>query len=120
MQYGSAPSPCGVYARGETEDYNVVILPLLLNKSISENNSKNSIQAIQASPNPASDLIVFDFVFDNDIKTLVEVYNTTGQKVIEKCITDNKFDISKLNEGYYFVRILQNESLFTSKFIIKR
>jgi hypothetical protein len=50
----------------------------------------------------------------------VEIYNATGKKVLEISTNENNIDVSKLNPGIYFIRLSENKSLRSSKFIIER
>lgn len=118
MQYGSAPAPCGTYAREETEDYNInIVTPLTTDVNIFP---KNENQQLRLYPNPVSETIHFENIDRNNGKVLVEVYTISGQKVIELITTDNNIDVSQLPNGNYTIRVLQNKESFTSRFLIRR
>ncbi|PLX05777.1 MAG: hypothetical protein C0596_18975 [Marinilabiliales bacterium] len=65
-------------------------------------------------PNPAHDYIYIENIENN--KTQIEVYNSTGQKIIEAS-NMQKIDISSLTPGLYVVKIKTTGSYFNSKSI---
>ncbi|MBN1415086.1 MAG: T9SS type A sorting domain-containing protein [Bacteroidales bacterium] len=67
-------------------------------------------------PNPSHDYIRIDFKNSVNIKS-IEVYNLTGRKQ-DVAVRDNEIDISKLINGFYYVRIINNENrILVRKFI---
>ena len=70
-------------------------------------------------PNPSREQITIFFSPSRGINWL-SIFNVTGEKVIEKQITDNEIqiDISALPRGVYFVR-LQNEKMMGVEKIVK-
>lgn len=74
---------------------------------------------IKTYPNPVKDKITFDIKEGDSLKA-VELYDTTGkfiQNLTDK-ITENSVDISALESGTYFVKIISLST--TSKTIIKK
>lgn len=68
--------------------------------SIDKNNLENN--KIKISPNPSNDY----FQLNNTESSDIEIYNSLGQKVLEKSILANeKIAISSLSKGIYFVKI---------------
>lgn len=122
IKNGSAPAPCGLFPRGETEDYTVVIASALksgsLQNDLYESNAK--IETLEIFPNPAHDIINIKNIIINDGSALVCVYDATGKKIIENYISENRLDVSLLASGYYFIRIVQNEITYSSKFSIEK
>ena len=67
-------------------------------------------------PNPASkDLFFYDY------KKIVNIvfYSLTGEKVLESQLVKGKLNISSLNSGAYFVKIISETEEVTKKLIIK-
>ncbi len=88
-----------------------------LTTNTSETFSNDDIQVI---PNPASSY--FTLVLPAEIKNAdVSVYNTIGEKIINKHITsDNtKFNITGLTSGLYTIELVSNNKSFIKKLIIK-
>ena len=110
MSYGVAPSPCGVYARGETEDYTVDIAPVLVAQRnghpgaaiaiLSENNT------ILIYPNPASDILYLKGISKTAFTHFIEIYDVAGRKILINTISGNSVNISTLKAGIYFIRII--------------
>ena len=72
-------------------------------------------------PNPTSDIV--NIKIDTEFETAkLELYNLQGQKLIQKEITEQKFelDISKLNAGIYKLRISTSNSSETKNISIIR
>ena len=68
-------------------------------------------------PNPANDVI---FVKGEELQ-FVEIYNSIGQKVISKNISDSEsIDIADITSGMYFVQILDKKGNISTTKIIKR
>ena len=123
MKNGSAPSPCGVYPRGETEDYTVVIVAasaiqsnmLTTNKVISENG------ILEIFPNPVSDILYIKGIsIDKRGNQFIEIYDVTGRKLRVNNISVNSVNVSALKTGAYFIRVTQNSvSIYSGRFIKK-
>lgn len=66
-------------------------------------------------PNPSSDFIIFDI----DENSLVRIFDINGKIVFNQNInsSENKINISNLNEGIYFINIKNSKSENTSRFI---
>ncbi len=63
-------------------------------------------------PNPASEIIFLPYQ-----KANVEVFNTSGQKIIAKDIINGSLNIKDLKNGLYIIKVNSAEGNFTSKFI---
>ncbi len=76
--------------------FNLTITPFL---SVNENIK----QHVVIFPNPASNQMVLKGEFDS--KESITIYDTLGQKVMEKAINSNedKVDVSKLSNGVYYI-----------------
>ncbi|TXD80700.1 T9SS type A sorting domain-containing protein [Subsaximicrobium wynnwilliamsii] len=66
-------------------------------------------------PNPTSDYIHIESKFNI---ALLTVYNQKGQLILENK-NENKINISKLNEGLYFLKIIDKNGYIQTKKIIK-
>jgi photosystem II stability/assembly factor-like uncharacterized protein len=68
-------------------------------------------KGIEIIPNPSNDLITISSSAITG-NTILSIFNVSGQKVIERQLTDNEtqIDISALQRGVYFVRV-QNEKM---------
>lgn len=100
-----------------------IVDPQDLNKSQPQKNS-NSEPLILIYPNPASEYLYVDANYQYESNLRWEIYNSFQRKVKAGCIiasgTTNKIDIEMLPIGYYFIRIIGNQSPVVKKFIIKR
>jgi hypothetical protein len=100
QEHGSAPSPCGTYARGETEDYTVNITPQRMSIAM------EMIPEVSIFPNPAGDNLNAKFSgYEGNVT--IQVFDLFG-KVIFTSITnsENQFQINveQLASGVYFLR----------------
>ncbi len=66
-------------------------------------------------PNPTCDCISFNLVAENPL--YLNLYNTTGIKVMETIINTNKIDVSNLRKGLYFVTLQNSDNVYTSSFV---
>jgi len=80
----------------------------------------NKTNDVTVYPNPAQDILNIDIT--NDILQVLEVYNQTGQLIEKlKCNNNNQsIDISHLQTGTYFIRVIGKEKVYSKKFIILR
>lgn len=72
-------------------------------------------ESISLYPNPAS-----HFIYITSVQNVqyIEISSVSGEKVfIKPEPSSNKFDISTLEEGMFFITIHSEEGVFTSKFI---
>ncbi|MEL0644861.1 T9SS type A sorting domain-containing protein [Olleya sp. Ti.3.14] len=103
------------YGRGvwRTPRYDVTTL------GITDNLTKKS--GIKMYPNPASQ--TFNLVSNSDESVDVRVFNALGKLMFFKkninLIEDYKIDISQYQTGFYFVRINNENGIFTYKLIVK-
>jgi hypothetical protein len=68
-------------------------------------------------PNPATEILHFDV--DKDVK--LEIYNSNGQKVIAQALNNsiNKINVNNLNNGIYFIKILDGKEIVAETFLKK-
>ncbi len=75
---------------------------------------------LQLSPNPVSDVLMVTYPVAGTSHAKPAVFNVTGQALELRCIAaGDKFilNTSTLNPGLYFVRLTENGSTFTQKFV---
>jgi len=88
--------------------------------SLSFNENEILLQESIFYPNPANDKINFK----NKNISLIEIINTSGQIMLSKNISkDNKnieMDITRLNQGIYFVKTSIHENISVRKLLISR
>jgi len=76
---------------------------------------------ISLYPNPANELININTTSLIGAKTLIQIYNISGQLVIEKELSGYtnivSLNVKSLTSGMYFVKVNNNNKVFTSKFI---
>lgn len=84
----------------------------------------NSLQSIQLYPNPAQNQLYLTASFDKAEALEIAIFNILGEQVvIEKRTTDQlkiSLDISKLNQGNYFLRLKTADGLHSEKLEIIR
>lgn len=69
-------------------------------------------------PNPVTDALYFKGIEKSSEKTIVEIYDITGRKMLANSITGNSMNVSTLRAGTYTIRVLQNNtSVFSGNFI---
>ncbi|MGB3073984.1 MAG: GEVED domain-containing protein [Chitinophagales bacterium] len=106
MIFGVPPSPCGSYARGETEDYTVNIVPPksgVTIEGISETGISNNVKVY---PNPATNIIN---VLLNGFEGMVnlQVFDLSGKELYRQLSDEAdqaQFDVHELLPGLYLVR----------------
>ncbi len=123
MSYGGTPSPCGVYANGETEDYTVVI-----SSSFSTTGKGQTTELFSQSgsvkpvlyPNPAADVLYIKGLNEMQSVYQAEIFDLAGKKVKSARIAGNGLNIQTLKTGNYFIRITQNNALVYSGNFLKK
>lgn len=123
MRYDSPPSPCGLYPRGETEDYSVnIVSQTSINTSVAANTARNPLSSdkLIITPNPANNQVSIVHDFDNVKPVYITVFNATGQQVISQTLNTNLLDISKLPNGFYIVQLMQDKNIRRTKLLIER
>jgi len=77
---------------------------------------KATVIDISLFPNPASSEINIRSNFI-DKSTKINIYNGSMQLCISQNFDRKAIDISKMPKGMYFVQIIQNNSIYSKKFI---
>jgi len=82
--------------------------------SINSLSLNESEQYFNIYPNPASDFVIIKSSID---KLTIQIFDNNGRKVIDT--NNNKIDVSSLQNGIYFIRIItSNKNSFNKKLII--
>jgi len=99
MKRGSAAASCGSFAKGETEDYTVTILP---GKLYTESSSKEL--SLTVFPNPAHDYIQLALENAEAINEIC-ITDINGSQHLCTVINSNnpRIDINQLIPGIYFI-----------------
>lgn len=121
MRYDSIPTPCGVYPRGETEDYSVFINITL---STSENFQQHTFELIDISPNPFDSYSTIHLTNSGSEKVTLSVADACG-RLIKIIDVDNlhsgenkiRLDLIELNSGIYYLTIESKDQKSTAKLI---
>jgi hypothetical protein len=107
IQNGNAPVPCGLFPRGETEDYSVVIVAPATKQgnsnALSELNAENDIAVY---PNPFNDKISIQLK-EKDAPVLISIYNIIGKLQYSTQInsSQNELNLAGLKSGIYFINM---------------
>lgn len=75
--------------------------------------------SFQLFPNPATDLLTFDFPLVNNNNLLITIYDITGNVVLQQnnLSTQNTISTKQLISGTYLIQIIQDDSIRIAKFI---
>lgn len=77
--------------------------------------SNKNIKTFKMYPNPAKDVLYFDYYSDN---TTIKITDVTGKIVLNQ-ILKSQINISNLNQGLYIVTVNDGNSTSSKKLIIK-
>ncbi len=131
MQAGTQETnPCATYTYGEVEDYTVVITGNAARVAETNPDFKNiteeNIADFRLYPNPAKDNLTVEFTGTIKGNLKVNVYNPSGQKVMNigntsvKGLTIYNLNTSKLGPGFYILEIENNGQRQHQKFLISK
>jgi uncharacterized delta-60 repeat protein len=68
-------------------------------------------------PNPASDMIHFENIKNNDV--IIEVIDSNGKLILSKQLESNSIDISYLYKGIYVIKLISSHWTRVSRFVKK-
>lgn len=77
---------------------------------------QNTLKEISFFPNPATSVLNISFLTSNNFT--IEIINTIGETVLQT-ENQNKIDVSQLSKGIYFLKVSENETIYTQKIIIQ-
>lgn len=90
-------------------------------------NEQTNQNEIEIFPNPANDFVSIHLENLNEKNIQIRIVNVFGQIVMEKKESyttngnfDKQIDVSRLNNGIYFVSVQSGENIFTRKMIIQK
>ena len=88
------------------------------NFTTSDSESNLSENIFNIYPNPASEFIQVDFEESDQSHGFIEIIDLQGKPVINEKIYGNaKIDVSKLNYGVYFLKLIKGNRVEVAKFI---
>ncbi len=79
--------------------------------------SENELSNFKIFPNPVTDIIIVSS--ENSSLEKLSVYSVSGMKVLEQIAIENSIDVSRLQNGIYFLEITSSEVKTVRKFIKK-
>lgn len=128
MRYGSTPVSCGLYPRGETEDYTVNITAstaksLSLQPNIVLENVTETISEFTVFPNPVTNGVYYLNLPDGTIfPAVLQVFSMNGQKVMQMELNDcrNTIHTEGLINGTYILSVQYNGIVKKLKLEINR
>lgn len=90
-------------------------------QTVGINNISNTTGTMQLYPNPSNDLINIDLSsIEIEINNpSIQILNSLGEVILKKSITDKvmSVDVSKLEQGIYFLQVKGSNFTTTKKFI---
>ena len=81
-------------------------------------NKNNSVFGIETFPNPAKNILNINATIDENIDTFsITIYDTNGRIILAQNLsnTQNQIDMSNLNSGLYFAKIMINDEVTIRK-----
>ncbi len=88
----------------------------VLEEEVLTTNEVDKNNTLKIYPNPTSDFI--NIVTKEKINN-IEIYDSTGRKIISELNSNNRIDVRKLINGVYYIRVTTDKNNLTSKFIKK-
>ncbi|MHC1706885.1 MAG: PKD domain-containing protein [Bacteroidales bacterium] len=70
-------------------------------------------KAIRIYPNPAEDVL---YILNAEPKAVVTVFDMNAKMILEQEVKDNQIRIRGLVSGIYFLRVIENDRVFITKF----
>ena len=107
--------PSGLYKYGVSADGGYTIYWSEPLDKDWDNVNENDMAEVSLYPNPAHDIIFVETNNDSPVQH-IDIYNVTGQLVIES--TETEINVSELESGIYIVNVLTDNGLITKKLII--
>lgn len=109
MEEGSATIVMRATSNGQSVNFDVNVTMHFVDDGVEENDD----MTISVYPNPAHDKL---FVNAANIQR-IDIFSVSGQLMISS--TENEINVSNMEEGMYFVRIICGENIYTERVIIR-
>lgn len=81
--------------------------------------NQENYAGLTLSPNPAQNTLTIEVSTTGEAISRISVSDATGKPVLNVTQNTRTLDISKLNPGFYMIRVETNKRLYTGKFIKK-
>lgn len=81
--------------------------------------NKNTIEGVSFFPNPAKDYIYVSHNKNNSAIDHYDLMDVNGRLVVQFSGKDTKLDVTKLESGVYYMRVMENGRLHTAKIVIE-
>ena len=83
---------------------------------------QNNSELIKVYPNPANNSLYINLALDSEANIKLQILSIEGRLVFDKNINSNSFnniDISKIEKGVYFIKIVNNGNVLYKDKLIK-
>ncbi|MFT3681558.1 MAG: GEVED domain-containing protein [Ferruginibacter sp.] len=128
MRQGTAPTACGTFDYGEVEDYTLQVEQTYSRPGRSDNEEENTnvftnVARYNVFPNPVSGNLIIQRtdIANSAINTMLSITDAAGRLVMNKKLNNSldQVDVSKLNNGVYFLRLQNGNEIKVEKVIVK-
>lgn len=114
MKYNASPTSCEIFARGEVEDYTVVI-----SNTATQNFADPSGETAEAElivyPNPVSDNQL-NVMLSGAVAKEIRIYNLQG-KLLNRQAYETTVNVADLQRGMYLIQVISENRTFTKRFV---
>ena len=73
-------------------------------------------------PDPASDKVYIEMLLKPDNTTMLEVFDINGRSILKQELQNSQIssiDVSKLNSGIYFIKVMTATTVYSKKFVVQ-
>ncbi|KAF0201162.1 MAG: fibronectin type iii domain [Bacteroidetes bacterium] len=114
MKYNASPTSCEIFARGEVEDYTVVI-----SNTATQNFADPSGETAEAElivyPNPVSDNQL-NVMLSGAVAKEIRIYNLQG-KLLSRQAFETSVNVADLQRGMYLIEVISENRTFIKRFV---